>query len=89
MANTQLRIRDILAEKNISLKEFASMLGISNISLSQNFKKNNFTLETLEKYASLLDVEVSDFFIKPSAPQVPTTKCPHCGKELHIETVVS
>lgn len=41
----------------------------------------NTTIQTLEKIAEALGVEVAELFTKTK----PTYVCPHCGKALHIE----
>ena len=58
-----LRIKDILAERGITLKEFSMESGISQSNLS-NYLKGNIspTLETLKKIASHLNVDIVELF---------------------------
>lgn len=87
MARTHIRIKEILRQKNLTQATFADKLGINRISLNQTLKKNNFTLETLEKWADLLEVEVIEFFQEPNIePKEPAHyTCPKCGTPLDIE----
>lgn len=57
------RIKDILNERNISLKEFAAMLGISYTALYLQINKPSYP--TLEKWASVLDIPMWQLFASP------------------------
>ena len=87
MARTHIRIKEILRQKNLTQATFADKLGINRISLNQTLKKNNFTLETLEKWADLLEVEVIEFFQEPNieSKEPAHYTCPKCGTPLNIE----
>lgn len=52
-----LRIKEVLKEKGITLKDLAIMLGITNVALSR-IVNGNTTIETLRKIAYVLDVDV-------------------------------
>lgn len=58
-----LRLKEILAQRGITLKDFSMASGISQSNLS-NYLNGNIspTLETLKKIASKLDVDVVDLF---------------------------
>ena len=59
-----LRIKEVLKEKGITLKDLAIMLGITNVALSRSVNGNT-TIETLRKIAYVLDVDVRDL-IEPT-----------------------
>lgn len=74
-----LIIKDVLKRKNISINEFADMLEINRVSLSSQINGNP-TVETLEKWARLLDIDVSELFEQKQA----LITCPKCGTSLSI-----
>lgn len=49
------RIKEVLKEKNISVTEFADMVGVSRQAISKQLA-GKLLLETLEKFASVLNV---------------------------------
>jgi transcriptional regulator with XRE-family HTH domain len=63
------RLRDILKERGLTLKAFADLSGISQPNLS-NYINGNIspTLDTLDKIAKALNLEVQDLF--PQKEQV-------------------
>ncbi len=58
-----LRLKEILAQRGITLKEFAMTSGISQSNLS-NYLNGNIspTLETLKKMASSLNIDIVELF---------------------------
>ncbi len=58
-----LRLKEILAQRGITLKDFAVTSGISQSNLS-NYINGNIspTLETLKKIAKHLDIEIVELF---------------------------
>ena len=58
-----LRLKEILALRGITLKDFAQMSGISQSNLS-NYLNGNIspTLDTLKKMASFLEIDVVELF---------------------------
>ena len=58
-----LRLKEILAQRGITLKDFSQMAGISQSNLS-NYLNGNIspTLDTLKKMASHLNIEVVELF---------------------------
>ena len=63
------RIKEILNERNISLKEFAKMLGISYTALYLQINKPSFP--TLEKWSSVLGVPMWQLFASPAEVNTP------------------
>lgn len=59
----ELRLKEILAQRGIKLKDFASMAGLSQSNLS-NYINGNIspTLDTLNKIATHLDIDVVELF---------------------------
>lgn len=59
----ELRIKEILSQRGITLKEFAGASGISQSNLS-NYLNGNIspTLDTLKKIAVCLNVDVVELF---------------------------
>lgn len=64
------RIKDILNERNISLKEFAAELGISYTALYLQINKPSYP--TLEKWANVLNVPMWQLFASPEEVCAPT-----------------
>ena len=86
------RIKDILNERNISLKEFAAELGISYTALYLQINRPSYP--TLEKWAAVLNIPMWQLFASPDEVAVSTPQetgqgvrlvCPHCGKPLRID----
>lgn len=59
----ELRLKEILASRGITLKEFAQTSGISQSNLS-NYLNGNIspTLDTLKRIANHLEIEVVELF---------------------------
>ncbi len=59
----ELRLKEILNQRGITLKDFAYMSGISQSNLS-NYLNGNIspTLDTLKKIATNLDIELVELF---------------------------
>ena len=59
----ELRLKEILAQRGITLKDFAQMSGISQSNLS-NYLNGNIspTLDTLKKMAAFLEMDVVELF---------------------------
>ena len=59
----ELRLKEILAQKGITLKDFANSSGISQSNLS-NYLNGNIspTLDTLKKIATNLNVDLVELF---------------------------
>lgn len=86
------RIKDILNERNISLKEFAAELGISYTALYLQINRPSYP--TLEKWAAVLNIPMWQLFASPEEVAASTPQetgqgvrlvCPHCGKALRVD----
>jgi len=55
-------IRDICKAKNISLRELAKKISISENGLQRILKTNSTKIETLEKIADVLGIDIIEFF---------------------------
>lgn len=79
MANTKLRIKELLQEKGMTQVDLANKLGVTKITLSQNIARNNWTLGKLEEIAAALECRVIDLFDNSY-----TIQCPECGHKIEI-----
>ncbi len=63
LINMELRLKEILAQRGLTLKDFAQTSGISQSNLS-NYLNGNIspTLDTLKKMASFLNIDVVELF---------------------------
>ncbi|WP_419032161.1 helix-turn-helix domain-containing protein [Dysgonomonas gadei] len=59
--NEELRIKEILSERKLSIRSLAEIMGIDPASLSRSLS-GKMTLDTLRKIASALNVEVWELF---------------------------
>ena len=77
-----LRVKEICKEKGITIQELADNMEMKRESLSRAINGNP-TLETLEKIATALGVNITEF----DQPKNNTTgiTCPHCGKNINIK----
>ena len=75
----KLKIKEICEEKGISVTELGRMIGLSKSSIHTIINNNNPTIETLEKIADALEVEVTDLLDKPEEDGL--MKCPKCGQK--------
>lgn len=81
----QLRIKEVLKEKKVTVVSLASSIGIAQPSMSNIVNgKSMPSLETLEKIASALDIPVTELFEQPKSDTASLT-CPHCGKSINIK----
>ncbi len=62
----ELRIKEVCKEKGVQLKEVAEKMGIAPESLSRIIKGNP-QIETLEKVALALEVDITDLFYKSNS----------------------
>lgn len=60
--NFSARIKELCKERGILLKDLAARLNITAIGLSQSINQEYPQLQTLERIANALDVEVSELF---------------------------
>ena len=79
MAKTKLRIKELLAERNMTQVDLANKLGVTKVTLNQNLTRNNWTLGKLEEIADAIGCRVVDLF-----DNTYTITCPDCGREINI-----
>lgn len=65
----ELRVKEIIKNKGLTMQEFADNLGITRDTLTRNINGNP-TLETLEKIAKALDVDITELFAVSRNSQV-------------------
>ena len=74
-------IKRVIKAKGLTVKEVAERMGIAREGLS-NHINGNPSVQVLERIATAIGCEVSDFF----APQPTNTiTCPYCGKHIKVE----
>ena len=78
-------IETLLKEKGLTKTAFSDLLGVKKQNLNGLMK--NPTLETIRKFASVLEVEPWQLFASSQEVQVTknTITCPHCGKPIELE----
>lgn len=79
----ELRIKEVIKEKGMTITELADKMGINRVNLS-NMVNGNPTVETLNKISDALCVPVTELFVQPKTDTVSLT-CPHCGKNINIK----
>lgn len=73
MANL-LIIKDLLKERNISIRDFSKEIGITEQGLQKLIRENSTKVETLELIANKLKVSISTFFEEhPTTSSAPIT----------------
>jgi transcriptional regulator with XRE-family HTH domain len=75
------KIKDLCRKKNTTQRELAKKLGITAISLNKSLRGKYPQLQTLEKIAIALEVELSDFFTVPTNNEF---YCPKCGAKFTL-----
>lgn len=75
-----LRVKEILKEKGQTQKDLAQKMGVAEISLSRSINGNP-NLETLQKIADALEVEISELF---APKETDTITCPKCGSKFKL-----
>ena len=80
-----LRINEIIREKRLTVAKIAEKLGITR-GTAQRQIHGNPSLDTLQRYAEALEVDITELFSSNKKEEVETnTVCPHCGKQIKIE----
>ncbi|MDR1201644.1 MAG: helix-turn-helix domain-containing protein [Tannerellaceae bacterium] len=77
----ELRIKDVIKEKGLTIQSLADKMKINRVNLSSSINGNP-TIETLSRIADALEVQVSDLFEKPAGD---TITCPKCGTKFRME----
>ncbi|WP_312089729.1 helix-turn-helix transcriptional regulator [Chryseobacterium sp.] len=68
-----LRLKDVLAEKKMTGKELSEKIGVSEMTISNIVKGNNFPKpENLINIAQVLDVDIRDLFISTKEAKAET-----------------
>ena len=76
-----LRIKEVIKNKNFTMQEVADLLGIARVNLTKTINGNP-TKATLERIAAVLNVPVTELFESPAAVDI--LNCPHCGKKIKV-----
>ena len=75
-----LRIKEVIKEKGLTVKEVAEKLGMSSPSLSDAINGNP-TADKLERIANAINVPISELFEQPATDEV---NCPYCGNKIKV-----
>jgi len=75
-----MRIKEVIKEKGLTVKEVADKLGMSSPSLSDAINGNP-TVDKLERIAAALNVPVTDLFEQPATDVI---NCPYCGNKIKV-----
>ena len=78
-----LRIKEVIKEKGMTITELADKMGINRVNLS-NMVNGNPTVETLNKIADAIGCPVTELFEQPKSDTA-FLSCPHCGKNIYIK----
>jgi transcriptional regulator with XRE-family HTH domain len=81
----ELRVKEICKERGLLMEDLASKLGITRITLTRNINGNP-TIETLQKIAVALDVEITELFSVKSSREL-TALIEHRNKFYKAETL--
>lgn len=64
--NDELRVKEILAERKMSIRGLAELMKVDPASLSRSLS-GKMTLETLKKIAEALNIDIWELFTKPTS----------------------
>ena len=85
----KVRLKEVLSEKGVTSAELAGRVGVSKATVSNLINNKTMpSLDTLEKIADALGVEMWELFTeKPTSnePNSNTLVCPKCGAEFIIK----
>ncbi|MCL2597134.1 MAG: helix-turn-helix transcriptional regulator [Paludibacter sp.] len=79
--NFRTQVKEICKRQNITQKELAEKLEISDISLNQSLRGEYPQLQTLERIAAALNVLITELFEQPKKDYF---NCPECGAKIGI-----
>ena len=93
--NIRNNIKNLCKLKNITQRQLAEKIGVTDNSLSMTLGKNNPQLSTLTNIAEALGVSVSQLLASPDELELLTgqgqeeergkvLRCPHCGEEIEL-----
>ena len=75
-----MRIKEVIKEKGLTVKEVAEKMGIQPPSLSRAINENT-TVDMLNKIAAALNVPITELFEQPATDVI---NCPYCGGKIGI-----
>lgn len=85
----KVRLKEVLSEKGVTSAELAGRVGVSKATVSNLINNKTMpSLDTLEKIAEALGVEMWELFTKnPASPDSPnnTIVCPKCGAKFELK----
>lgn len=78
----ELRIKEILKEKRIAIKDFTVMMELTAPSVSNFINgKSKPSIDVFERAATVLNVPISDLFEQPKQNII---TCPHCNGKIKV-----
>lgn len=81
----ELRIKEVIKENKFTVVALANTIGITQPNMSNIVNgKSTPSLETLEKIAIALGVNITELFDQPKS-NITGIACPHCGKNINIK----
>ena len=79
-----LRIKEIMNERNVTSAWLAEQVGISKVAVSNIVTgKSSPSLDYLIKIAGVLNISITELIGEEKEES--TITCPHCGKKIKIE----
>ena len=79
-----LRIKEIMNERNVTSAWLAEQVGISKVAVSNIVPgKSSPSLDNLIKIAGVLNISITELIGEEKEES--TITCPHCGKKIKIE----
>lgn len=84
----ELRLKDLMKAKGMTSVRIAELVGMHKTNVSNIINgKQMPSVETLERFADVLDVCFTDLFVierTETPPPSPAFTCPHCGKPIEV-----
>ena len=90
-----MEISKVIRNHGLTNVKVAEKLGMGTTSLANLINPNrNITVNNLRKLAKAIGCNITEFFedevtVQAQQDPEPTTVCPHCGKPIHIDIIVS
>ena len=79
----ELRIKEILKERGIAIKDFTVMMELTAPTISNFINgKSKPSIDVFERAAKALNVPITDLFEQPRQNII---NCPHCGGKIKVE----
>ncbi len=76
-----LRIKEVIKEKGMTIQSLADQMGINRVNLSSSINGNP-TIDTLQKIADALNVPITELFEQPATDEI---RCPKCGTKFKMQ----